>query len=45
MLMAMNKRIDLADDVLIINKGYIVTNTKEEIDYTKKQNKQIKYVE
>lgn len=47
MLMAMHKqKIDLADEVLVINKGgHIGPDTKEEIEYAMKQNKPIIYLE
>jgi hypothetical protein len=47
MLDALHKRkIDLADDVLILNVGgYIGQSTRGEIEYAKKNSKQIRYLE
>ena len=40
------KRIELADEILVINKyGYIGDSTKKEIDFAKKLNKIIKFIE
>lgn len=39
------KRIELADEILVINKyGYIGDSTKKEIDFAKKLNKIIKFI-
>ncbi len=47
MLDDMHKRkIDMADEIFVINKnGYIGSSTKLEIEYAKKQNKTINYLE
>ena len=47
MLDDMHKRkIDMADEIFVINKdGYIGTSTKSEIEYAKKTNKKINYME
>lgn len=47
MLDDMHKRkIDMADEIFIINKnGYIGTSTKSEIEYAKKTNKPVNYME
>lgn len=43
---AHKKRIDLADAVFIVNKnGYIGLQTSDEIEYAKKNNKEIIYME
>lgn len=40
------RKIDLADEVLILNvEGYIGKSTKSELEYAKKNNKIIKYLE
>lgn len=40
------RKIDLADEIFIINKnGYIGESTRNEIEYAKKLNKPIKYLE
>ena len=39
-------KIDMADSIYVINKdGYIGDSTKSEIEYAKKHNKEIKYME
>lgn len=45
-LVSMHKqRIDMADEILVINKnGYIGDSTKAEIEYAKKNNKEINYL-
>ena len=47
MLDDMHKRkIDMADEIFVINKnGYIGSSTKSEIEYAKKTNKKINYLE
>ena len=47
MLDDMHKRkIDMADEIFVINKnGYIGESTKSEIEYAKKTNKKINYLE
>lgn len=47
MLINLHKRkIDLSDEIFVINKnGYIGTNTKNEIEYAKKTNKKVIYME
>ncbi len=47
MLADMHKRrIDLSDEIFVINVGgYIGNSTKEEIEYAKKTNKKITYLE
>jgi hypothetical protein len=47
MLDDMHKRkIDLADEIFVINVGgYIGSSTKSEIEYAKKTNKQVNYLE
>ena len=47
MLDDMHKRkIDMADEIFVINKGgYIGSSTKSEIEYAKKTNKKINYME
>ena len=40
------RKIDMADEIFVINKdGYIGESTRNEIEYTKKQNKPIYYLE
>lgn len=40
-----NQRIDMADEILVINpNGYIGESTKSEIKYAKKNNKKINYL-
>ncbi len=40
------KKIDMADEIFVINKnGYIGSSTKSEIEYAKKKNKVINYLE
>ena len=40
------KRIELSDAILVINKdGYIGNSTKLEIEYAKKLNKEVMYLE
>lgn len=47
MLDDMHKRkIDMADEIFVINKGgYIGSSTKSEIEYAKKTNKKVNYME
>lgn len=47
MLDDMHKRkIDMADEIFVINKnGYIGESTKSEIEYAKKTNKKVNYME
>lgn len=47
MLDDMHKRkIDMADEIFVINKnGYIGESTKSEIEYAKKRNKKVNYME
>ena len=47
MLDDMHKRkIDMADEIFVINKnGYIGESTKSEIEYAKKSNKKVNYLE
>lgn len=47
MLDDMHKRkIDMADEIYVINKnGYIGTSTKSEIEYAKKTNKKVNFME
>ena len=47
MLVDMHKRkIDMADEIFVINKGgYIGSSTKSEIEYAKKTNKKVNYME
>ena len=47
MLDDMHKRkIDMADEIFVINKnGYIGESTKFEIEYAKKRNKKVNYME
>ncbi len=47
MLDDMHKRkIDMADEIFVINKnGYIGESTKSEIEYAKKTNKKVNYLE
>ena len=40
------RKIDMADEIFVINKdGYIGQSTKSEIEYAKKTNKRITYME
>ena len=40
------RKIDLSDEIFVINKnGYMGESTKSEIDYAKKKNKAINYME
>jgi len=40
------RKIDLADEILILNKGgYIGESTKSELEYAKSHNKKISYLE
>lgn len=40
------RKIDMADEIFVINKGgYIGESTKSEIEYAKKTNKKINYME
>ena len=40
-----NRKIDMADEIYIINVGgYIGESTKSEIDYAKQNNKKVKYL-
>lgn len=40
------RKIDMADEIFVINKGgYIGESTRSEIEYAKKTNKKINYME
>lgn len=40
------RKIDLADEVLVLNvDGYIGSSTRSEIEYARKQNKRLRYLE
>lgn len=40
------RKIDLADEIFVINKnGYIGSSTRNEIDYARKSNKPVRYLE
>ena len=47
MLIDMHKRrMDMCDEIYVINKnGYIGNSTKHEIEYAKKHNKKVNYME
>jgi len=41
-----NRKIDLADEIFVINvEGYIGSSTISEIEYARKTNKPVKYLE